>query len=277
MADKSCQPNAEQEKSCHTTEHFPQHGVVDELCVDHTGADESRHKKNDRFHHAPKNNRGDDCPVSHGQAVHQLLAFLANHFGRLPANGISFLFKHTSGVLADSHPACLMKGRDSLVRCRQASASLFSSFSTFSLRMPTTLQLFSNTTAVRSSCCIFSAAGIATSISKKSNLSLFIVFYHLSPVLGLRPVILVLTPPGKVAGTASAFGRDCRNIEHPDKESHCHVRKVTAVGCLPVVKFIVEHVQPRFRATRSAARCARMWMSWSLLIQPFLSIRQYTP
>ena len=95
MADKSCQPNAEQEKSCHTTEHFPQHGVVDELCVDHTGADESRQKKNDRFHHAPKNNRGDDCPVSHGQAVHQLLAFLANHFGRLPANGISFLFKHT--------------------------------------------------------------------------------------------------------------------------------------------------------------------------------------
>lgn len=143
--------------------------------------------------------------------------------------------------------------------------------------MPTTLQLFSNTTAVRSSCYIFSAAGIATSISKKSNLSLFIVFYHLSPVLGLRPVILVLTPPGKVAGTASAFGRDCRNIEHPDKESHCHVRKVTAVGCLPVVKFIVEHVQPRFRATRSAARCARMWMSWSLLIQPFLSIRQYAP
>lgn len=66
-----------------------------------------------------KNNRGDDCPVSHGQAVHQLLAFLANHFGRLPANGISFLFKHTSGVLADSHPACLMKGRDSLVRCGQ--------------------------------------------------------------------------------------------------------------------------------------------------------------
>ena len=119
MADKSCQPNAEQEKSCHTTEHFPQHGVVDELCVDHTGADESRQKKNDRFHHAPKNNRGDDCPVSHGQAVHQLLAFLANHFGRLPANGISFLFKHTSGVLADSHPACLMKGRDSLVRCGQ--------------------------------------------------------------------------------------------------------------------------------------------------------------
>lgn len=54
MADKSCQPNAEQEKSCHTTEHFPQHGVVDELCVDHTGADESRQKKNDRFHHAPK-------------------------------------------------------------------------------------------------------------------------------------------------------------------------------------------------------------------------------
>ena len=32
--------------------------------------------------------------------------------------------------------------------------------------------------------------------------------------------------------------------------------------------------QPRFTATRSAARCARRWMLWSLLMFPFSSKRQ---
>ena len=87
------------------------------FCVDHTGADESRQEKA-TVSTMRKKQPWVNCPVSHGQAVHQLLAFLAIISGRLPANSISFLFSTRLG-LADSHPACLMKGRDSLVRCGQ--------------------------------------------------------------------------------------------------------------------------------------------------------------
>ncbi len=65
---------------------------------------------------------------------------------------------------------------------------------------------------------------------------------------------------------------------HDQLSMDCRVSMQSRFTCpMFVSRTSAAVVQPRFRATRSAARCARRCMSWSLLIFPRSSIRQNAP
>jgi len=64
-ARKNGQHDTECKKTCRTAERFLEHGTVYEPGIGHTGADESRQKKNELFHYTSKGGGGNYHTVSH--------------------------------------------------------------------------------------------------------------------------------------------------------------------------------------------------------------------
>lgn len=257
------------------------------------GTNESRREGDDCLYHTPESGCGDKHTVIRREASGQPCALPFHPVGHLPADFLSLLFKRLSRFLAECDRACPTQGRNSPVHFGQGfRKSVFELFHVGTKNADSFIIVFQRIDYAvlllhffGSRKCPVYFREIEFFIHRLLSFSSCLRFlsdypcrFTGAPACPFPFVLVLASSPRQVVGTAATTSRrNRRSIEHPDEKCRSHVREVTAVGCLPVVKFIVEHVQPRFRATRSAARCARMWMSWSLLIQPFLSIRQYAP
>lgn len=127
------------QKNGKITKYLAQHDTVYESNTSRTCAYKSQQKINDHLYHAPESGGGDEHAVFHRLSVEQFCVFLVNPIGYLPTNRLSFSLKHTPELLADSNFTRPHREETALSSSVRVSESLFSSFSTLSLRMPTVM------------------------------------------------------------------------------------------------------------------------------------------